>query len=151
MSNDALERLKKENEKLITINLFLDGQVQKINNQMMNFKNKIEKFEKNDNKEINIEKEIYIIEPTVAINQLNNELMTYRDVYSKLSENEYKLKIRINNFENTVSKQQTEITKLRNLLNELMSKTANDYTLSNYDKLVSPKLKTRNLSKDLIN
>ena len=82
MSNDALERLKKENEKLITINLFLDGQVQKINNQMMNFKNKIEKFEKNDNKEINIEKEIYIIEPTVAINQLNNELMTYRDVYS---------------------------------------------------------------------
>ena len=151
MSNDALERLKKENEKLITINLFLDGQVQKINNQMMNFKNKIEKFEKNDNQEINIEKEIYIIEPTVAINQLNNELMTYRDVYSKLSENEYKLKIRINNFENTVSEQQTEITKLRNLLNELMSKTANDYTLSNYDKLVSPKLKTRNLSKDLIN
>ena len=151
MSNDALERLKKENEKLITINLFLDGQVQKINNQMMNFKNKIEKFEKNDNKEINIEKEIYIIEPTVAINQLNNELMTYRDVYSKLSENEYKLKIRINNFENTVSKQQTEITKLRNLLNELMYKTANDYTLSNYDKIVSPKLKTRNLSKDLIN
>ena len=151
MSNDALERLKKENEKLITINLFLDGQVQKINNQMMNFKNKIEKFEKNDNKEINIEKEIYIIEPTVAINQLNNELMTYRDVYSKLSENEYKLKIRINNFENTVSEQQTEITKLRNLLNELMYKTANDYTLSNYDKIVSPKLKTRNLSKDLIN
>ena len=151
MSNDALERLKKENEKLITINLFLDGQVQKINNQMMNFKNKIEKFEKNDNKEINIEKEIYIIEPTVAINQLNNELMTYRDVYSKLSENEYKLKIRINNYENTVSEQQTEITKLRNLLNELMYKTANDYTLSNYDKIVSPKLKTRNLSKDLIN
>lgn len=137
MSNESLEWFKRENDKLNTTNLVLEGQFQNLNSQILLNKKINDKFEKDEYNVINIQKEIFVTDPTLAINLINSELLCYRDAYNKLVNHQSKLKVELNNDEDIMSNQQLEITKLRKTLNDVMTKTATKYVLSNNDELLS--------------
>lgn len=104
----------------------------KKDNQLSIFKRKIDKFfEKDDYNCLNIEKEIYVLEPHASINQINNELLCYKEAYEKLNQHIAETKANVTKYEKIVSEQQLEISKLKGYLKENRNLSPNTTTLAN--------------------
>jgi len=87
LSNDALLKEKEENEKNKNKIFIIENAILKKDNIIMGLKKKLEKY--NDFEEGRIsnffDKEILVVEPALAINNLHDELTLYKNCYENLT------------------------------------------------------------------
>lgn len=80
-----------------------------MNNSSNNFYNDTKENEKNNERE----KEIYIIEPSTAVNQIHDELLLYKDIYKKLSRNIKDIRYSLSKYEKISHELEIENAKFR--------------------------------------
>ena len=109
LNEETVERLKLENE-INSNKIFIYEQtLQEKKSIIQKLKNLIEKYKDG----IIYEKEIYITKPSKAINQINDELLFYKQIYSKLVNCIQRIQSSKEKYENLSEKLQTENCKLR--------------------------------------
>jgi hypothetical protein len=108
MSNETLSRERDENEKLRNKLFVIENAIVKKDNTILALKKRLDKISDNyEAKYLNyVEKEIIITEPTLAVNQMYDELILYKQIYENLI--------------NHVKDNKDSIMKYENLLNVII-------------------------------
>ena len=96
ISNDTLNRIREECEILKSKMFIYDNLIIMKENIIENMRIKINKLKDSDSFNEIYEKEIYVIEPSIAVNQIYDELVLFKNVYLNLSK-------QINDNSNTIS------------------------------------------------
>lgn len=113
LNNAAFQKVKEENEKLNNKIFILENIITKKDGLIEGYIKKIAKMNKSsfynmvDDINAQPEREIYITEPSVAVNQIHDELQMYKKIYDKLS-------IQIKEMKKSISKLQKTNTDLEN-------------------------------------
>jgi hypothetical protein len=83
---ENIQRQKDENDKTKNKLFIVENAIIKKDNLIQGLKKKLDKYsESDDNKYLNYpEKEVFIIEPNVAVTQMHDELLLYKQIYENL-------------------------------------------------------------------
>ena len=141
---------KEENEKLKTKIFLLEQSCQKKNNII-----------EHQNSKLNIKKgkiktEIYITNPTKVVNNINNELIKYKNMYKELTSILRDNRDNIEKYEKKIIDLQNENQNLRNeyktyIFNSNKERETLMKTIENERKLIKIKNNSRNYEKNIIN
>ena len=107
--SESLNKLKEENENYKNKVFLLEQIIYKKNNIITSLKEKISKIKDNSM----YEKELYIIDPSKAVVEINDELLLYKKIYNKLIKAIQKSRISKARYETMVEELQRENTKLK--------------------------------------
>ena len=143
-------QLKDENEKLKTKIFILEQSCQKKNNIITQLNNKL------NSKNAKIKKEIYITNPSKIINEINNDLIKYKNMYKEISTALKENSINIEKYEKKIIDLQNENQNLRNeykahIFNSNKERETLMNTIENERKLIKINNKSRNYEKKLYN
>ena len=143
-------QLKDENEKLKTKIFILEQSCQKKNNIITQLNNKL------NSKNVKIKKEIYITNPSKIINEINNDLIKYKNMYKEISTALKENSINIEKYEKKIIDLQNENQNLRNeykahIFNSNKERETLMNTIENERKLIKINNKSRNYEKKLYN
>jgi hypothetical protein len=105
---EKLNFFREDNEKLKNKLFLIDNIIIKKDNMIQNLKRKIDNYYDN---------EIFVTEPTQILMQLNEELLMYKDLYSKLMSSLNHNKSSVSKYERIIHELQLENTKLTTELN----------------------------------
>jgi hypothetical protein len=154
MSSETINREKEENEKNKNKLFIIENAIIKKDNIITGLKKKLERMTDNDDMKFNqfYEKEIYVIEPTVAVTQMQDELLLYKQIYENLTthikenkESMMKYDALVNELQNDNAKLRTQIklqqyTIAREKEKEMLS---NNYRTGEGDNALTPKTRDR--------
>ena len=107
---ESTTRINEENEHLKTKLFMMEQELQKKNNIINRNKTKLSLYK---NGFVYNQREIYITNPSKIINEINNELLTYKEMYLKNSEILKESRIVIDRYENQIIELQNENQLLR--------------------------------------
>ena len=143
-------QLKEENEKLKTKIFILEQSCQKKNNIITQLNTKL------NLKNAKIKKEIYITNPSKVVNEINNDLIKYKNMYKEISSALKENSINIENYEKKIIELQNENQNLRNeykahIFNSNKERETLMNTIQNERKLIKLNNKSRNYEKKLYN
>ena len=143
-------QLKDENEKLKTKIFILEQSCQKKNNIITQLNTKL------NSKNAKIKKEIYITNPSKIINEINNDLIKYKNMYKEISTALKENSINIEKYEKKIIDLQNENQNLRNeykahIFNSNKERETLMNTIENERKLIKINNKSRNYEKKLYN
>ena len=110
--SELLNREKEQNETLKTQIFILEQTNKKKDNIIAIQKKKIDS--QKDDEYAFIEKEIYILDPSQAILQINDELLLYKQIYENLSSSIRETKESMKRYEEMIVELQNENSKIRN-------------------------------------
>jgi hypothetical protein len=116
---EKLNLFREENDKLKNKLFFIDNIIIKKDNMIQGLRKKFDQY---------FDSEVFVIEPTQVLMQLNEELVMYKDIYSKLMTSLNQTRISNYKYEKTVHELQLENTKLTtelNMQNKLRIEEAN--------------------------
>jgi len=133
---------KEDNEKLKNKVFYLENLINKKDNYISQYKNKLEK----PSSTIPNEKEVYILEPTVASNLLHDEIESYKQIREGMNEEIREFNLKCERYEKVIQEQHKEITNLRKQLNITDPKFPINYAqiLNNEDeKMIIPSTSKR--------
>lgn len=117
MQNDSYNQLKEENTNTLSKLFLLEQELIKKNNVIAVLKKRIQKENPDD-------REIYIIEPSQAVVQINDELLSYKEHFEKTLSNIKKNQLRLKKYDNMISSLRDENYKLKTQF-KLQVKSAN--------------------------
>ena len=120
--SDGFTQLKQENQNILTKMFILEQELVKKNNIIMMLKKKLSakppiKERENAesvNKRKQSSKEIYIIDPSKAVVEINDELLLYKKIYEKLIKSAKKNEMTIKKYNSIITNLQNENLKMRN-------------------------------------
>ena len=107
---ESTTQMREENEHLKTKIFLVEQLLQKKENIISRYKTKINQYK---NGFIYNQREIYVTNPSKLINQINNELLTYKEMYEKASEMIKDSRIVIEKYETQIIGLQNENQSLR--------------------------------------
>ena len=141
---------KEENEKLKTKIFLLEQSCQKKNNIIEHQNSKL------NMKKGKIKNEIYITNPTKVVNNINNELIKYKNIYKELTSILKDNRANIEKYEKKIIDLQNENLNLRNeyktyIFNSNKERETLMKTIENERKLIKIKNNSRNYEKNIIN
>ena len=110
--SELINREKEQNESLKT-QIFILEQANKKKDHIIALQKKKIDSQKDDEYSF-IEKEIYVLDPTQAILQINDELLLYKQIYENLSSHIKETKESMKRYEDMIIELQNENSKLRN-------------------------------------
>ena len=147
---DATEQTKEENEKLKTRIFFLEQSCQKKNNIIEQQNSRL------NSKNQKAKNEIYITNPSKVVNNINNELIKYKDMYKELTTILKDNRENIEKYETKIIELQNENQNLRNeyktyIFNSNKERETLMNTIQNERKLIKIKNNSRNYEKNLLN
>ena len=118
--SDGFTQLKQENQNILTKMFILEQELVKKNNIIMMLKKKlsakppIKENSENMKKVKQSSKEIYIIDPSKAVVEINDELLLYKKIYDKLIKSAKKNEMTIKKYNSIITNLQNENLKMRN-------------------------------------
>ena len=120
--SDGFTQLKQENQNILTKMFILEQELVKKNNIIMMLKKKLSAkppIKERENSESvkkrkQSSKEIYIIDPSKAVVEINDELLLYKKIYDKLIKSAKKNEMTIKKYNSIITKLQNENLKMRN-------------------------------------
>lgn len=115
MTGESVNRERDENEKNKNKVFIMENAIIKKDNLIMGLRKKVERMtETDDNRYTQIyEKETYIIDPSIAVNQIHDELLLYKQIYENLAAHIRENKDSIMKYESIINELQNENAKLR--------------------------------------
>ena len=143
-------QIKEENEKLKTKIFLLEQSCQKKNNIIEQQNNKL------NSKYSKIKKEIYVTNPSKIVNELNNELIKYKNMYKELTSILKDNKLNLLKYEKKIIELQNENLSLRNeykthIFNSNKERETLMNTIQNERKYIKLNNKSRNYEKNIYN
>ena len=118
--SDGFTQLKQENQNILTKMFILEQELVKKNNIIMMLKKKlsakppIKENSESVKKVKQSSKEIYIIDPSKAVVEINDELLLYKKIYDKLIKSAKKNEMTIKKYNSIITNLQNENLKMRN-------------------------------------
>ena len=118
--SDGFTQLKQENQNILTKMFILEQELVKKNNIIMMLKKKlsakppIKENSESVKKVKQSSKEIYIIDPSMAVVEINDELLLYKKIYDKLIKSAKKNEMTIKKYNSIITNLQNENLKMRN-------------------------------------
>ena len=118
--SDGFTQLKQENQNMLTKMFILEQELVKKNNIIMMLKKKlsakppIKENSESVKKVKQSSKEIYIIDPSKAVVEINDELLLYKKIYDKLIKSAKKNEMTIKKYNSIITNLQNENLKMRN-------------------------------------
>lgn len=118
--SDGFTQLKQENQNILTKMFILEQELVKKNNIIMILKKKlsakppIKENSESVKKVKQSSKEIYIIDPSKAVVEINDELLLYKKIYDKLIKSAKKNEMTIKKYNSIITNLQNENLKMRN-------------------------------------
>jgi hypothetical protein len=115
LTSAQLTREKEENDTLSNKIFVLENILQKKENIIDSLNKKIQKVNHNTSQDSNItkEKEIFILEPSLAVTQLHDELMLYKKIYQTLTTHITELKASLARYHKLNHDLEQELSKLK--------------------------------------
>ena len=107
--SEMLTKVKDENERNINKIFILEQLLEKKNNVITSYKSKLDKLKGH----AIYEKETFVLEPSKALNQINDELLLYKKIYSQLIKSVQRSKISKEKYAFMVEELQKENHKLK--------------------------------------
>ena len=143
-------QIKEENEKLKTKIFLLEQSCQKKNNIIEQQNNKL------NSKYSKIKKEIYVTNPSKIVNEINNELIKYKNMYKELTSILKDNKLNLLKYEKKIIELQNENLSLRNeykthIFNSNKERETLMNTIQNERKYIKLNNKSRNYEKNIYN
>ena len=143
-------QIKEENEKLKTKIFLLEQSCQKKNNIIEQQNNKL------NSKYSKIKKEIYVTNPSKIVNELNNELIKYKNMYKELTSILKDNKLNLLKYEKKIIELQNENLSLRNeykthIFNSNKERETLMNTIQHERKYIKLNNKSRNYEKNIYN
>ena len=118
--SDGFTQLKQENQNILTKMFILEQELVKKNNIIMMLKKKLSAkppIKENSKKKKKVKqssKEIYIIDTSKPVVQINDELLLYKKIYDKLIKSAKKNEMTIKKYNSIITNLQNENLKMRN-------------------------------------
>ncbi len=97
---ESINKDREETEKIKKMNFILENSLISKENIINSLKRRIEKLIEN-NKEY-IGKEVYVVDPTISVNAIHDELLLYKQIYESLSNHIIELRSTIDRNKNTI-------------------------------------------------
>ncbi len=115
MNLAQLTREKEENDKLSNKIFVLENILQKKESIIDGLSKKVQKTNHNSSQDNNLvkEKEIFILDPSLALTQLHDELMLYKNIYQTLTTNITELKASLTRYHKLNHDLELELSKLK--------------------------------------
>jgi hypothetical protein len=96
---ESIHKDREETEKIKKLNFILENSLIQKENIIKGLKRRIEKLM--ENKE-DIDKEVYVVDPTFSVNAIHDELLLYKQIYESLSNNIIELRSTIDRNKSTI-------------------------------------------------
>ncbi len=109
LSSESYNKLKEDNEQLKNKVFLLEQVIFKKNNTISGLQNKLSKIKDNSI----YEKETFVLEPSKAVIEINDELLLYKKIYNKLIKAIQRSKLSKERYETMVEELQKENMKLK--------------------------------------
>ena len=147
---DMTSQTREENEKLKTKIFLLEQSCQKKNNIIKHQNSKL------NLKTSKLKHEIYITNPSKAVNNINNELIKYKNMYKELTSILKEDKYNLEKYEKKIIELQNENQNLRNeyktyIFNSNKERETLMNTIQNGRKLLTKNNNSRNYEKNILN